>query len=272
MVVAVLAGLDQLGHAVPGDAGVLELVARRADGHVEAGEVGAVVDRDPVVRAVVEVGKPARLAWDAERRQRDGPGGNLRLPLLPRHAAQELIGIVDPLMRIAGGILRSQQQRVADIGAEVDAEIAVRDVQAIALEIPAGRRGNVVHLVAQRARAARHALFDARHAIDEEAVRAGHVDDHGRRDLRSVGRATPATRSNVRRMPVTARAIAEARTVCGRGGSDVVTGEGWIVDVSRAGREDRAFELALRLGPEFRILGSSRRPELARVEASARAA
>ena len=42
---------------------------------------------------------------------------------------------------------------------------------------------------------------------------------------------------------------------------EVVGGELGIVHVARAGREDRAVELALRLVPEVRVVGSPRRPE-----------
>jgi hypothetical protein len=50
-------------------------------------------------------------------------------------------------VQVAGRILRAEQELVADVGAEVDAEVAVGDVDAVAIEIPAGRRRHVVHLV-----------------------------------------------------------------------------------------------------------------------------
>ena len=66
----------------PDDRGVLELVAARADRHVEAVEVRAVVDRDPVVGDVVEVDDALALVGDPQRRDAAGEPVDLGLPLL----------------------------------------------------------------------------------------------------------------------------------------------------------------------------------------------
>src|ERR1700748_702419 len=68
VVVAALDALDQFRHQMTYDRRVLELIAAGSDRHVEAVEVGAVVDRDPVVRNVVEVNDALALV-----RYRQGP-------------------------------------------------------------------------------------------------------------------------------------------------------------------------------------------------------
>ena len=61
-----LDGPDQLGHAKGGDVAVLELVAAGADGDVEPGKIGLVVDGDPVVADVVEIDHAFLLVGNAE--------------------------------------------------------------------------------------------------------------------------------------------------------------------------------------------------------------
>ena len=58
---------------------------------------------------------------------------------------------------------------------------------AVVLEVEVRRRGHVVDLVAQRARLDVHLVLDAGHAVDDERVRAGDVDDDRRVDLGAVG-------------------------------------------------------------------------------------
>ena len=83
VVVAVLDRDDQLGHGVRGERRVLELVARRADRDVEAVEVRAVVDRDPVVSDVVDADDPERVVGDPQGRDPPGQPERLALPTGP---------------------------------------------------------------------------------------------------------------------------------------------------------------------------------------------
>src|SRR4051794_2646516 len=92
VVVAVLDAVDELGHDVPDDRRVLELVAARPDRHVVAADVGLVVDRDPVVRAVVEVDDALALVRNRQRRDAAGEAVDLRLPLLLRDVAGLAVG------------------------------------------------------------------------------------------------------------------------------------------------------------------------------------
>ena len=203
VVVALLDGVDQLGHAVADDRAVLELVAARADRHVEAAQVALVVDRDPVVRAVVEVDDALHLLRDRQRRDAAGAAIDLRLPLLARDLAVEVVGVLDPHLRIAIGILGADQDVVPGLGPEVDGVVAVGDVVAVLLVVEARRRRDVVHLVAQRLRLDLHAVLDACHAVDHERVRAGDVDDDLGVDLAAVverrrrARGRPAWRISV---------------------------------------------------------------------------
>ena len=60
VVVARLAGIYQVQQHLADQGGVLELVARRTDGQVEAIQRGPVVDGQPVGRDVVDPGQPCR--------------------------------------------------------------------------------------------------------------------------------------------------------------------------------------------------------------------
>ena len=111
MVVPGLDAIDQLGHEMADHRCVLELVAARADGHVEAVEVGAVVDRDPVVGHVVQVDQALALVRDPQGRHPPRQAVDLRLPLLLGHVALELVGVVHPDLRVALGVLLSYPER-----------------------------------------------------------------------------------------------------------------------------------------------------------------
>ena len=61
VVVTVLAGLDERGHHLSGDRGVLVLVAAGPDGHVEAVEIAAVINRHPVIGDVIKCDNATRV-------------------------------------------------------------------------------------------------------------------------------------------------------------------------------------------------------------------
>src|SRR5918996_1068886 len=164
VVAALFAGDDQLGHHGAGDRRVLELIAARADRHVEAGKVRLVVDRDPVVGDVVEVDHPFHPAGDRQARDALGDPLHLDLPLL-REVAVKVIG-VDPLARIARRILAADQDVVADLGAAVAADVGIRGHQARVLEVEPRRERDVRDLLLERARLDLHAVLDAGHPID----------------------------------------------------------------------------------------------------------
>ena len=93
VVVAAFDRLNELRHHVPGDPGVLELVATGADGNVEAVEVGAVVDRDPVVAFVVTIDHALLLVRQghAERRHPLVDPHRVGLPTITCHQHKVLL-------------------------------------------------------------------------------------------------------------------------------------------------------------------------------------
>jgi hypothetical protein len=139
VVVTVLAGVDQLRHQVGRDTGVLELVAARPHRHVEAGQIRAVVDRDPVVGDVVEIYEARGSTRDRQARDALCEAVDLGAPLGVADLAVVVVRIVDPLARIALRVLAADEDRVADLGAEVDTGVAVEDVAAALPEIEVGR-------------------------------------------------------------------------------------------------------------------------------------
>ena len=184
----------------PHDRAFLNWLPRRADGHVEAGEVGAVVDRDPVVGAVVEVGEARAASFgmpsDGTRRaRRKTCASHCSL----RDAAVELVGVVDPVVGVAGRILGAEQEVVADVGAEVDAEVAVGDVDGRRARDPSPG-GAGTWCTSWRSARVRRVMPSSTPAM--RLIRAlcgpGDVDDDRRRDLRAVRRARRRSRGRGR--------------------------------------------------------------------------
>ena len=191
MVVAPLDGLDQLGHAVAGHRGVLELITARPDGYVETGQVGPVVDRDPVVGHVVEVDDALLLGRHTEVGHAAGQAQHLGVPLLVGHHVVEDVGVVHPDLRVACWVFGADKDVVARLGPDVDGQVGVRRVKAILFEIQVGRRRDVVHLVAQGLGLDVHGVVHAGHLVDDKRVRSGHVDHHRCVDLGTVGQRDP---------------------------------------------------------------------------------
>ena len=176
MVVAALDGFDELGHHESGDAGVLELVAARADRDIEAVEVGAVVDRNPVVASVVAVDDSALLMGkgNAEGGHALVDAQGVGLPPLVGELAEFAVGI-DDFARVAGRIGGADEDVVAGLGSEVDAVVVVRDGEADLGEVGIGWAGHVVRLVADRLGFDVHRVVDPGEAVDVRAVRSGDV-------------------------------------------------------------------------------------------------
>ena len=265
MVVAGVYRLDELGHAVPGHAGVLELVAAGADGHVEAVEIGAVVDRDPVVAHVVQIHHALALVRHAHRWQASAQPQDLRLPLLGAEPLVVVVG-VHPVLGVAAGVGAAHQDVVAGLRAEVDAVVVVGDVEAVVFVVVGGRPRRVVHLVTKRPGLDVHRVVDAGHLVDQVRVRPGDVH-HDRR-----GHSRAVVEGHARDPPVapadTGHGGGEAELGAGRlrGPLQVVGGQLRITHIARLGREDRAGQVLGGVGPEVGVVGPLRRTEDAGVE------
>ncbi len=130
-------------------------------------------------------------------------------------------------------------------------------MQAVVLVVDACRGRDVVHLVAQRPGLDVHRLVDARHPVDDERVRAGHVDHDRSVDPGSVGERDagdptvgPADVGHLGVEP-------ELAAHCLGGALQVVGGELRVADVAGVGGEQGTDELAFGFGPEAVVLGAA---------------
>jgi hypothetical protein len=94
----------------------------------------------------------------------------LRRPLVGEIGAP--VAVIDPVMVVAGRILRPDQDVVAALGAAVAGDVAVRDDHAVIVEIEPLGRGHMHHLLPQGARLDGHVAGDARHLVEPTARRA----------------------------------------------------------------------------------------------------
>ena len=131
-------------------------------------------------------------------------------------------------------------------------------MQAVFLEVQAGRRRYVVHLVAQGLGLDVHRVVDAGHLVDDERVRSGHVDDHRGVQLGAVGqrdaRHPPVGPADVGDLGVEPELAAPG---LGRP-LQVVAGQLGVAHVAGVRRVQRSDQLALGLGPEPVVLGAAR--------------
>ena len=123
VIVSRLAVVDEPRHHLAGDRGILELIARRADCHIEAWHLRFVVDRDPIVCNIVEVDHTFHLIGNSKRRNALG----IAVDLNGRLVGEVLIVVVgiDPVARVAFRVLAAEQNVVAVLGPTIDADIAV---------------------------------------------------------------------------------------------------------------------------------------------------
>ena len=175
MIPAALARPNKLRHQETCDRRILELISAGTAGHVEAGQVGLVVDRDPVAGHVIE-------RDDSLHRRRGGQAGialslaiDLSLPLVGKVLVPFVRIHVDALVAIR--ILAANQNVIAGFRSAVAADIAVRDDKGIALIVEARGRRHMRDLYFERAGLDIHAGIHARHRIDLHRMRAGNIDD-----------------------------------------------------------------------------------------------
>ncbi len=256
MVVPAFHRFDQIGHDLAGDTGVLELVAAGPDGHVEPVEVGAVVDRKPVVADVVQIDDALLLVRNAERRHATAGPQHLGVPLILGEVLVVVVGIHE-LLRITIDVGPSDQHVVARLGAVVEADVVVCTDDAIGKKVHTRRRRDVVHLVTQCRGLDVHRVVDARHLVEDRAVGAGDVDDDRRVDGGAVGQRHSGDPPIV---PVDRRDLGLESELGARGfgGSlEVVARELRVGDVPGIGAEQRTGEGARRVAPEVGIVRAS---------------
>ena len=191
MVVAYLARVDDVPEDLPHEGCVLELVARGADGHVEAVQRGPVVDRNPVGRDVVDAGQAGGPVGDGQAGKPPGLAPNLGLEAVDRGVRRDSVRVVGPFERIAVGLDSADQQRVADLWAGVVAEVQVGDHDPTVFKGESGRCRNHVHFLAHRAVAGHAVVRSGEHPcqlVQAGTPRTGGVDDHRGVDLPAVGR------------------------------------------------------------------------------------
>ena len=252
MVVAGFDGTDQFSHAVAGDCGVLELVAAGADGHIEAVERRAVVDRDPVVGDVIHTDNASRLVGQAQFGHAPGEPQHVGLPLLAGEILRAVVDLVgaEPFQVVHVQLERTDQDVVAHFGSHVAAAVVIGHRRTHALEVDACRRGHVVHLFALRSGADCHVIQHPCQLVDGAAVRAGHIHHDRRRQHCAAGQHDTLGAAGACD-PSDGLAEAELGS-SGFGRQPQIVGcELRIADVARFWGPQRAVELRRGLGPEI---------------------
>ena len=249
--------LDELGHQLARHRRVLELVARGADGHVEAGQVGPVVDRNPVVGHVVQVDQTAGLTGDAQALQPLGLAHHLGLPLVGE-VGVVVVGVVDPFEHIAGRVFGADQDVVAGGRSRVAADVAVRDERRELVVVHAGGGRDVAHLLFEGAGRDVHPVENAGHSVDDRRVGSAHIHHHRCVDAGAVGEADSRDAAialqNLYNFGV--ETILAAMRLAGP--LEVVAREGGIVDVAGLGDVDRAADVPARGLAEAPVVGGDR--------------
>ena len=235
MIMAGLAGLDQVGHHLAGDRCVLELVAAGADPHVETRQIRLVVYRDPIVRHVVKLDHALGLVGDAQPGIALGQAHDHNPPLFAEFPVE--IVRIDPFARVAFGVFAADQHIVAKFRPAVGRNIAVRTDHAVTFEIEALGRGHMGNLVAQRPGLDAHALLHAGHLVDLGRMRPRDIDHYRRVDGRPVGKRY-ARHATVRPANFRDLAIEPEFRAVGLGGALQIMGRELRVGDVAAGREE----------------------------------
>ncbi len=169
-----------------------------------------------------------------------------------------MIGVFHPFLRVAFRVLTADQNGIAGFRAPVDTGVAICGVAAGFLEVDAPGGRNVVDLVAQGASLDIHPIFNPCHAVDDERMRSGHVDDDGRVDLRAILQRH-AEYAAVGAPDVDDFGIEhEFASMCLRSPHNVMRGKLRVVDVARTRRVNCPMNLLCWLLPEALVFRASR--------------
>ena len=149
---------------------------------------------------------------DGTRRAKRAHGG---LEPLDGGVLVEVVGVVDPLERIALGLGAAHQQRAAGLRPEVLAEVEVDRRWACRVERQLHRARCGEHLLAQRSMTDAHVVGDAGEPVDRGRVRPGGVHHHRRLDGRAVVQRDAGRSADRRTAP---RSLADGTRTRRRGG------------------------------------------------------